>query len=552
MPALVIYGYRSKLAGDDLFPICILNGIMRILELLLLLPAMTLTFVEYIERIDDDCFGHRSHVTRIGIIPVPYLGLSSFFATFTICLSMWIYVVSGRGSPTEPESRRGIGRLFVCMVFVTPLILAVLTCGGILGTSYVDSRLKCVGHLDGSKPHWYYMMVAILAFQCFEVLVYAICLWKWIKFELRERIKGGRRKNLTTITTTPQSSEARRAEEWDKKCKCCCKYTAFFCCFSFGGRGIRHEDFSSMASFLAELFSSGGTLDVVASDVIVAFMAIAMKQEEEKRVCIERWKEEAGEDGGADLPMLDQATTNEAVAISAPLKAFLNISAESDIEAGTSANRATPSDSFNTTADNGNNKQKRRSAFIFRGTRCDDDKNFAIRELLSTEFDVDRYAIAEGARFLRYSIAINTAKGYLFNNLSTNCCKLMYARCYEMPKHNRQKTGNNIIGNDPTGLNEAAFMKVVGFDKSKAELHYAHLDNTVDQAVYCILADHVWKSIVLCIRGSLSLDDYVVNLQVDPEMLDQLGAEYDFDGDGEYCHGGYLARAKWICQDLNR
>ena len=143
-------------------------------------------------------------------------------------------------------------------------------------------------------------------------------------------------------------------------------------------------------------------------------------------------------------------------------------------------------------------------------------------------------------------------KGYLFNNLSTNCCKLTYARCCELPKHNQQATGGIIVGEDPVGLHEAAFMKVIGFDKSKVELYYAHFHNTVDQAVYCILVDHVWKTVVLCIRGSLSLEDYVINLQVDPEKLDEVGAEYGFDGDGEYCHAGYLARAKWICEDLKR
>lgn len=91
---------------------------------------------------------------------------------------------------------------------------------------------------------------------------------------------------------------------------------------------------------------------------------------------------------------------------------------------------------------------------------------------------------------------------------------------------------------------------VLGFDKSKVELLYAHLDNNVDQAVYCIVVDHVWKSVVLCIRGSLSLEDYVINLQVDPEKLDAVGVDHGFDGDGEYCHKGYLVRAQWLCKDL--
>ena len=98
----------------------------------------------------------------------------------------------------------------------------------------------------------------------------------------------------------------------------------------------------------------------------------------------------------------------------------------------------------------------------------------------------------------------------------------------------------------------ASVFSFLGFDTSKAELLYAHLVNAVGQAVYCIVVDHVWESVVLCIRGSLSLEDYVVNLQIDAEKLDAVGAEYGFDGEGEYCHKGYLARAKWVCEDLKR
>lgn len=50
----------------------------------------------------------------------------------------------------------------------------------------------------------------------------------------------------------------------------------------------------------------------------------------------------------------------------------------------------------------------------------------------------------------------------------------------------------------------------------------------------------------------MSLEDYVVNLDLDPEELGPIGNEYGFDGVGEYCHRGYLARAKWICEDLER
>eukprot|EP00581_Thalassiosira_minuscula_P001136 CAMPEP_0183734882 /NCGR_PEP_ID=MMETSP0737-20130205/45033_1 /TAXON_ID=385413 /ORGANISM="Thalassiosira miniscula, Strain CCMP1093" /LENGTH=804 /DNA_ID=CAMNT_0025968495 /DNA_START=326 /DNA_END=2740 /DNA_ORIENTATION=+ len=538
MPALVLCGYRSKLGGDDLSPICIINTSMRIAELILLIPACIATFDEYEERLDEECMGRRTHLNRVGILPLPYLVVSVIFAVFTICLSIRLYQVSGRGSPTEPERRKGIGRLFACMVILTPAGLTMLAVVGIIGVTFLDSRLRCVGH-PGSKPTWFHLLITILCFQSLEVLIYGIFLWNWIKFELQRRIIAG----------APKTIES-KAEEWDNSCKCCCKYTALFCCFSFGGKGIKDEDFSSMATVLAELFDDGGTLDIVGSDVYVACMAIAMEQEEEKRRCIERLKMEAGDDPDV-LSLLDQATTSNAVTLPASVLAIFNVAVTRDIESGMSANsKAALSLPFYTNSNN-NKKEDRERAFIFKRTQNKESEKFAIRELLSSKLDIDRYAIAEGARFLRYSIAINTAKGYLFNE-STNCCRLAYARCCEMPKHN-QRAGEGVIdGDDIGGLHEAALMKVIGFDKSKVELHYAHVGSTVTKAVYCIVVDHVWKSVVLCVRGSLSLDDYVINLQVDPENLSELGTEYGFDGNGEYCHAGYLARAKWICEDLKR
>ena len=59
MPALVICGRKSKLGGDDLSLISVIVATLRIMELVLLIPAMTLTYIEYEERTDEKCLGHR-------------------------------------------------------------------------------------------------------------------------------------------------------------------------------------------------------------------------------------------------------------------------------------------------------------------------------------------------------------------------------------------------------------------------------------------------------------------------------------------------------------
>jgi hypothetical protein len=57
---------------------------------------------------------------------------------------------------------------------------------------------------------------------------------------------------------------------------------------------------------------------------------------------------------------------------------------------------------------------------------------------------------------------------------------------------------------------------------------------------------------VLSIRGSLTLEDCVVDVLLDPSPLDGLGEKYGFAGAGEYCHGGVLECTNWLYEDLMR
>lgn len=69
---------------------------------------------------------------------------------------------------------------------------------------------------------------------------------------------------------------------------------------------------------------------------------------------------------------------------------------------------------------------------------------------------------------------------------------------------------------------------------------------------YCIVVDHKWQSVVISIRGTLSLEDCVVDVLVDPKPLEALGRKYGFDAEGQYCHSGILACVEYIMKDLER
>ena len=49
-----------------------------------------------------------------------------------------------------------------------------------------------------------------------------------------------------------------------------------------------------------------------------------------------------------------------------------------------------------------------------------------------------------------------------------------------------------------------------------------------------IVVDRTWKTIVVAIRGTLSLEDMITDVTISPQCLEQLGEQFGFDGAGEY------------------
>lgn len=191
------------------------------------------------------------------------------------------------------------------------------------------------------------------------------------------------------------------------------------------------------------------------------------------------------------------------------------------------------------------------------------------RKVFHRDDEIDRNIIAEGARFARHSLAIYTWLLYFYMHPVTGIPRLMTDRIREF--FSREKTSSNVQGYDSSEerkviftnfddgntigdnwlhVHKNALLAHSGLDES--DLIYANFENKYNQMPYCIVVDHKWQSIVVSIRGTLSLEDCVVDVLLDPEPLDELGQEYGFDSGGQYCHSGVLACAKYIMKDLNR
>ena len=83
-------------------------------------------------------------------------------------------------------------------------------------------------------------------------------------------------------------------------------------------------------------------------------------------------------------------------------------------------------------------------------------------------------------------------------------------------------------------------------------LQYLQLNNGIKETPYCIAVDHGTKNVILAIRGSASLEDFVIDTQLFPIWLDHLAKTLRCGSvfEGEFGHKGLVRRSVWIYEDL--
>ena len=187
------------------------------------------------------------------------------------------------------------------------------------------------------------------------------------------------------------------------------------------------------------------------------------------------------------------------------------------------------------------------------------------RKVFNRDDEFDRNLISEGARFARHALSIYTWLLYFYMHPFGSIPHLLAARVKECCRGEKKSeilfdgerksifcnvAHGNTVGDNWLHVHRNALLAHSGLDES--DLIYANFENKYNQMPYCIVIDHKWQSVVVSVRGTLSLEDCVVDVLVDPEPLGELGHEFGFDANGEYCHSGVLACVKVMMRDLQR
>ncbi len=197
------------------------------------------------------------------------------------------------------------------------------------------------------------------------------------------------------------------------------------------------------------------------------------------------------------------------------------------------------------------------------------------RTVLNPHNPVDLLRLREGARMSKYALSIYTWMLYLFVHpvtgipclacRSCRLCRRCRRRKQAVPQDPIDATDTSptasrsslldsrgaTLGDNLCGWHKESLLLVAGIPES--DLVYAQFVNRFSLVPYCILLDHQSQSVVVSVRGSLSLDDLVTDVHMEPECVYELGQEHGFEADqNQYCHSGAMACARNLYKDLER
>jgi len=355
---------------------------------------------------------------------------------------------------------------------------------------------------------------------------------------------------------------------WEERCKFWCKCSGQATCFLFGGKEVGSGDYGDISRILTDYFEHGGTLDIVPSDIAAAF--IVLQKIQRQRMLSSR--KSIVESRNSILNSMS-STESFHTKIQTEFGSELKI----PITPNSSSASITSSDTFFSAHMINNNDSE------IDISSCTDEVIPQIELnspcILVRDRRTDREIIGEGARFARHALAIYTwmlyvymkpIRGFfdlvctdLFNRKSKhplNChqysCDDLYGStndCMQAPSPelmDRNLVAIKIKGDMFGKFHKKALLKQAGLRDS--DIVYAQFENGLEKTPYCIILDHKWKSIVLAIRGTLSLEDCVMDVLVGAQPLDDLGNSYGFDGDGEYIHSGIFHSTQWIIEDMKQ
>jgi len=181
--------------------------------------------------------------------------------------------------------------------------------------------------------------------------------------------------------------------------------------------------------------------------------------------------------------------------------------------------------------------RKKKSIFVL-GQRDNSKCQVSERDLLLESNEEDKTTIQDLAHYSKYAqIIYNRLRPFAIENGWIVNEEMKFARASETIFESKYM----LSGLDCAGL-----------DFDHAMLCYASFLNGIVSTPYAILVDTSKQKVVITIRGTISIEDMVMDLKCNPARLDRVGSICGANLDGHCCHKGILARSKWLYNQIKK
>ncbi|KAL3796024.1 hypothetical protein HJC23_013081 [Cyclotella cryptica] len=523
MPALKVFKNFSTrpFAGDDLHIICLVLGTYRVLQCLCLIPIIIETLVEKIRGGNLRINGYprwcpqfslgESKAFLVGTVGEKEIDdlvitVDRFGMLFTVVASIFVFVdftwimcvwsAASIGTPTQPMGRDEylkpliIFKMFAVNVF--PLLLIAL---GI--AKVVEGRQNNYGCGD-EEPKFYpddrpiYGLFCVLLFTfALELLVFPAILTNKIVHLIRSS-------KLVRKTYSTRAKGERLEQCLGMIFKCIA-----LCSKGQGGHDLKNKgEWRDFASNLMEFANNDAKVDVVLSDMYVGGKLLARVQAERRFLAIQKLKTTSNQQQDESLD--DDESTGDFVDHSTDRRQLLKT------------------------------KKSKNKRILTLQPQVDGDYVVSEKNVLSSKSAEDVEILTASAHFSQYALYIyfDIFDAALHDFDLPEGCQTFVRDCNDLLNHH----------------NDSFRLTRMGCEH--AHLCYANFSNGIAATPYAILVDEMKETVVITVRGTNSLEDWVIDLQYVPLPLDECGSVCGFDGEGHYCHKGVLTRAKWMYNDM--
>ena len=265
--------------------------------------------VDYFQDATDNSSNQECMEVKSRIQFYVLLAWLALFALYTFCICSIVqeviaFISSGVGTPSEPHLRhKTLSSIYFIKLYFMPLF-ELLVFALIFFTSIFtrDELLRCLATFDGHTRLENYIWtllpcyIGLSAMLMTELVTYTL-----VHFSRFGGFLWNKARKSRGVVEDLEQQLAMKDEQWQKRCSrlCCC--CGLCCCFSFGGTDLERSDFASIGHILTDLFDDGGNLDIVPSDVFMAWQLLKLVQRQRQHETMRVLQQQASKSGLNEL-----------------------------------------------------------------------------------------------------------------------------------------------------------------------------------------------------------------------------------------------------------